>query len=107
MVDKHIWYNGTIRAKAHTRIKEQFPDGAVLSVVIWLLPQKTIERPHGFKYRLHCSDRDGKTLVRYDNERGKGDHRHVGDEETKYEFITIEKLVADFYADVSLFGERS
>jgi hypothetical protein len=38
--------------------------------------------------------------VRYDNERGKGDHRHVGREESAYHFTTIEQLIDDFRADV-------
>ena len=40
-------------------------------------------------------------MVRYDNERGKGDHRHLGNTEEPYEFSDIETLVADFLADVS------
>jgi hypothetical protein len=36
----------------------------------------------------------------YDNERGKGDHRHVADKEEPYTFTTIEKLIDDFKTDV-------
>lgn len=39
--------------------------------------------------------------MRYDNERGKGDHRHVGGEESNYDFTTLETLLADFERDVS------
>ena len=39
-------------------------------------------------------------MVSYDNERGKGDHRHRGDLEEPYTFTTVEQLVADFLADV-------
>lgn len=42
----------------------------------------------------------GVREVAYDNERGKGDHRHVRDVETAYAFTTVEQLVADFRADV-------
>jgi hypothetical protein len=38
--------------------------------------------------------------VGYDNERGKGDHRHVGGTETAYRFAGVEQLIADFLADV-------
>ena len=34
--------------------------------------------------------------MRYDNETGKGDHRHYDDEESDYHFESIEKLVEDF-----------
>lgn len=39
-------------------------------------------------------------MVGYDNERGKGDHKHIGELETPYKFESAEKLVADFLADV-------
>ena len=39
-------------------------------------------------------------MVGYDNETGKGDHRHFEGEETGYEFSSVEKLVGDFLADV-------
>jgi len=38
--------------------------------------------------------------VGYDNERGKGDHRHFQGKETSYKFTTVEQLVADFWKDV-------
>ena len=39
-------------------------------------------------------------IVGYDNERGKGDHKHLGVMETRYRFVSVEKMVADFLADV-------
>ena len=42
----------------------------------------------------------GKRLVAYDNEPGNGDHRHFEGDEAAYKFRTVEKLVADFLADV-------
>lgn len=44
--------------------------------------------------------RDSIRTVGYDNERGKGDHKHIGKVETPYKFTTGEQLVADFLADV-------
>jgi hypothetical protein len=38
--------------------------------------------------------------IGYDNERGKGDHKHFRDIETSYGFETVEKLIADFLSDV-------
>jgi hypothetical protein len=43
----------------------------------------------------------GHRLVGYDNERGKGDHRHYHDEQGSYKFTTPEKLLDDFLADVA------
>ena len=43
----------------------------------------------------------GKRIVGYDNERGKGDHRHLGEKEEPYLFVSPEMLIADFLADVA------
>ena len=43
----------------------------------------------------------GACFVRYDNERGKGDHRHAGGVETSYEFTDLNTLPADFERDVT------
>jgi len=43
---------------------------------------------------------DGQRVVGYDNERGKGDHKHLGDQELPYIFSTVAQLIADFWADV-------
>jgi len=53
----------------------------IVERVVWQLPQSCAERPHGLKYRLYCGRRDGTCVVRYDNEAGKGDHRHYGERE--------------------------
>jgi hypothetical protein len=66
---------------------------------IWQLPKVNIERPHGLKYRLFFG-RGGRRLVGYDNELGKGDHKHILDLEKRYKFTSIEKLVSDFLSDV-------
>lgn len=74
-------------------------DGAIVEIKIWLLPKPTAERPHGLKYSLYFG-RAGKRLVAYDNERGKGDHRHHREREEPYAFVSMEKLIEDFDADV-------
>lgn len=79
--------------------KECRGDGAIVQMVVWRLPQMDVERPHGLKYRLYCG-RGGQCLVRYDNEAGKGDHRHYGDREESYTFTTLTTLLEDFRADV-------
>ena len=79
--------------------KAVLPDGAIVEMKIWQLPKPSSERPHGLKYSLFYG-RDGVRIVGYDNERGKGDHKHLGEMETRYRFVSVEKLVADFLADV-------
>ena len=73
--------------------------GGLIEMVIWQLPEPTAERPHGLKYRLVYAV-DGERVVGYDNETGKGDHKHLGTLELPYQFLSAETLVADFYADV-------
>jgi hypothetical protein len=44
---------------------------------------------HSYKYRLYYGAA-GACRVRYDNERGKGDHRHLGEREDDYNFTTLQ-----------------
>ena len=79
--------------------KTVLPDGDVVEMTIRQLPQSTQERPHGLKYSLFYGGHEGR-IVGYDNEQGKGDHKHLRDVESRYKFIDVETLVADFLADV-------
>jgi len=89
-----------IKAVLIRRIKREFADGAILEMVVWKPPQPDKTRPHELKYRFYYG-KDGRRLVGYDNERGKGDHRHIGEREEPYRFTTVEQLVTDFLADVA------
>ncbi|MFN7882764.1 MAG: DUF6516 family protein [bacterium] len=80
--------------------KAVLADGSIVEMTIWQLPKASPERPHALKYSLYYG-RDGQRIVGYDNERGKGDHKHLGDKETRYRFVSVEKLVADFLSDVN------
>ena len=71
----------------------------VIEMVIWQLPKPTAERPRGLKYRLVYAV-DGVRVVGYDNETGKGDHKHLAGHELPYRFVDVDTLVADFYSDV-------
>jgi len=82
------------------REKHVFLDGSIIEMVIWQLPKKTPDRPHGMKYRLYYGSADGRWLIRYDNEAGKGDHRHDKNGESPYTFVDVETLVSDFLTDV-------
>lgn len=73
--------------------KELMFDG-VIEMVIWQLPEPTEERPHGLKYRLVCVVGDVR-VVGYDNETGKGDHKHLAGRELPYRFVDADTLVAD------------
>lgn len=80
--------------------KHVLADGSLIEMVIWQLPEKTVDRPHGIKYRLYYGLPDGTCVVRYDNELGKGDHRHFGGVEEPYQFLDVETLMTDFMTAV-------
>lgn len=75
-------------------------EAGFIEVVVWSLPQPLSGSTHGFKYRLaYVVERE--CVLRYDNESGKGDHRHVGGRETNYRFVSVDRLLDDFLADVA------
>ena len=81
------------------RAKEFRDDGTVVEIVVWELAEPLPPSVHRFKYRLYFGAK-GVNRVRYDNERGKGDHRHIGEREEGYVFTTLESLLEDFQRDV-------
>jgi hypothetical protein len=70
-----------------------------VEIVVWHLPKPVRGSVHRFKYRLALVV-DEVCVLRYDNEAGKGDHRHERDEEEPYLFTDADKLLADFWRDV-------
>jgi Family of unknown function (DUF6516) len=86
--------------------KQVLPDGAIVEMKIWEVATPVVGSAHKLRYSLFYGA-SGKRLVGYDNERGKGDHRHIEDRQERYAFKTVELLIADFLADVrGLRGER-
>jgi hypothetical protein len=76
-----------------------YDDGAIVEMKLWRVPFAVPPSAHEFKYSLFYG-RPGIREVGYDNERGKGDHRHFRNTETAYRFTTVEQLIADFWSDV-------
>ena len=72
---------------------------AFVELVVWQVPRPLSGCTHAFKYRLAYVV-EGRCVLRYDNETGKGDHRHVGEEEQPYAFSTPAQLITDFWRDV-------
>jgi hypothetical protein len=88
------------------RTRFVFDDGAIVQIRVWQVPSPVRGSGHSFKYSLFYG-RPGERFVGYDNEAGKGDHRHYGDREEAYDFRGIRELIADFRADVrKARGER-
>lgn len=72
---------------------------AFVEIVVWRLPRPVSGSRHFFKYRLAVVV-DEVCVLRYDNELGKGDHRHIGSKEVRYSFVDPDTLLADFWRDV-------
>lgn len=89
-----------MKAELLFRDKFVYADGAIREMTLWKLLIADEERPHGLKYSLYYGS-DGTRVVGYDNERGKGDHRHYREREEKYEFESVEKLIQDFRDDIA------
>lgn len=64
-----------MKARPLVKTKEVRDDGSIIEIVIWSVPHPVSPCRHCFKYSLFFG-RPGIRLVGYDNEYGKGDHRH-------------------------------
>ncbi|HSL83489.1 MAG TPA: DUF6516 family protein [Thermoanaerobaculia bacterium] len=89
------------RRKAELLIRERivYADGALAEMVVWRVPSPVPPGRHPFKYRLVYVV-GGERVLGYDNERGKGDHRHLRGSEMPYELVSIDQLLADFVAEI-------
>ena len=74
-------------------------ESAFVEMVVWRLSQPQPGSTHTLKYGLALVI-DGPCVLRYDNESGKGDHRHTGGKEARYTFTTAQALLDDFWKDV-------
>ena len=77
--------------------------GGVVEINIWRVPEPVPPTDHGFKYRLVYLVA-GRRVIGFDNERGKGDHRHDQEAETAYQFINVTTLLSDFWQAVEDLG---
>ena len=86
-------------AELITKFKDVTPEGALIELVVWRLPQAVPPCHHPFKYRLVLIV-DGQRVIGFDNERGKGDHWHGKGGEQPYTFVDVEQLIEDFIGEV-------
>lgn len=88
-----------MKAKLIEKSRNNLSDTAFYEVVLWELPDPVPGSAHRFKYRLAVVS-NGECILRYDNERGKGDHRHINGREEAVEFTTLEALYDAFLSDM-------
>jgi len=90
----------------YPRARQHYNDGSFIEIVVWHLDAPVPPSLHRYKYRLVYIV-NGVRVVGYDNERGKGDHKHFNDAEIPYLFSTPERLLADFQKDVKQWREQN
>ena len=86
-------------ARQVIHVKEIRDDGSIVEIIIWRLDMPVPPCEHCYKYRLYYGSQ-GSCRIRYDNERGKGDHLHLDGVEKPYRFVSIAELLADFRREV-------
>jgi hypothetical protein len=86
-----------MNAKLLSRIKQPWGTG-IIEGVIWEVPEPVPPSGHRIKYRLVYVVK-GIRVVGYDNERGKGDHKHLRGSEVPYVFLDVATLIRDFMND--------
>jgi hypothetical protein len=86
-------------AQLLTRERQPLAEDLFKEVIIWRLPAPLPGSTHPFKYRLALVHA-GQCVLRYDNERGKGDHKHVDGAETPVTFVDLATLFAQFHDDI-------
>lgn len=95
------WLRHIVSMKAELLLSERhiLNEDAFVEIVVWKVPQPVRGSAHDFEYRLALVVQR-VCVLRYDNEAGKGDHRHLGEDEMPYAFSDFRALLADFWADV-------
>ncbi len=89
-----------MKARLLLKARRPFSDTAFADLTIWEVPASVPGSAHCYKYRLAFVV-NGICMLRYDNEAGKGDHRHIGDDEIAYRFTSPAALFDDFMADIA------
>ncbi len=81
-------------------------DRAFAQVKVWRVPAPVRGSRHRLRYSFAFVVND-KCVLRFDNEAGKGDHRHADGIETPLEFDNLNGLLADFWKEVDEWIRRN
>ncbi len=85
-----------MRARLLLRERRIIAEDRFAEIAIWHVPAPVPGSIHDYKYSLAFVV-NSVCVLRFDNEAGKGDHKHLGDIEVAYEFTTLPRLVTDFW----------
>ncbi|MDR2212026.1 MAG: DUF6516 family protein [Pseudomonadales bacterium] len=83
-----------------------YAEGRFAQIVVWQLPAPLPGSQHDYKYRLAYVV-DGICALRYDNEAGKGDHKHIGVTQYRYVFTGLAQLLSDFESDIARWNDEN
>ena len=75
-------------------------------LVVWRVATPVRGSSHTLKYSLAYVVQQ-VCVLRYDNEAGKGDHRHWGAHEAPYSFVDTDTLLADFARDIARWNDEN
>ena len=95
-----------MKAAELVRRRIAYSETAFADLVLWRVPSPVRGSAHAFKYRLAYVV-DGVCVLRYDNEVGKGDHRHFGGKESAYAFKSPDTLINDFQRDIARWNREN
>ena len=95
-----------MKATSIARRRIVYSSDAFAELVLWQVPSPVLGSAHDNKYRLAYVVNE-KCVIRYDNEIGKGDHRHFGVPKSGYKFASPEKLIADFQKDIARWNHEN
>ena len=88
------------RARLLFRHKQSYEDGEIVELKAWAVARSSA-KPEGLKYSMVYIDANGQRILGYDNAEGKGHHRHVGGDETPFNFEGLDALRLRFLDEVS------
>ena len=91
-----------MKALLLTQTRVAYTESSFAEIFVWEVPHPLVGSAHSYKYRLAFVV-DGVCVLRYDNESGKGDHRHTLDGEARYRFLSLDRLFAAFDRDIRRF----
>jgi hypothetical protein len=95
-----------MRATLLVRTRIIYSTKSFAELVLWELPIPVSGSEHRFKYRLAYVV-EARCVLHYDNETGKGDHRHYGGRESDYRFSGPQQLRADFERDIARWNREN
>jgi len=95
-----------VKAVQLVRERISYTDNSFAEVVVWQVQTPIPGSKHLYKYRLAFVVA-GECVLRYDNEAGKGDHRHLRGREVDYTFQSIGQVLVDFNAEVRRFRDEN